>query len=187
MMQTTITGDCRTFGGGAMDDVLKKLDAAQDMVTALCKPPGSKGAREWVMSIPARPDYDPDLVISDALYSASRRICELEEVEAERDRRAWFMESRGYRRCDIPVCNCNSWHGGHAQERLQEISDALPFANGPTTLQSVVALVAERDRLREAIEKAIQWLTPNPDSSQPLVNYVRVRDNILRGALEEKS
>jgi len=23
-----------------------------------------------------------------------------------------FIESKGYRRCDIPSCNCGSWHGG---------------------------------------------------------------------------
>jgi hypothetical protein len=33
-------------------------DAGRRMVSALCD-----GAREWILSIPARPDHDPDLVI----------------------------------------------------------------------------------------------------------------------------
>lgn len=41
--------------------------AARAMVRALCTPRGEAGAREWVMSIPARPDHDPDLVIAAAL------------------------------------------------------------------------------------------------------------------------
>ena len=36
-----------------------------------------------------------------------------------------FLLRHGYRRCDIPACNCNSWHGGHANERLKEIGDYL--------------------------------------------------------------
>jgi len=32
-----------------------------------------------------------------------------------------FIHSRGYRRCDIAACNCGSWHGGHAEDRLSEI------------------------------------------------------------------
>ena len=36
-----------------------------------------------------------------------------------------FLLRHGYRRCDIPACNCGSWHGGHANQRLSEISDYL--------------------------------------------------------------
>ena len=36
--------------------------AAREMVSALCQQ-----KRRWIMSIPARPDYDPDLVIAAAL------------------------------------------------------------------------------------------------------------------------
>ena len=71
-----------------------------------------------------------------------------EEIERLRA----FIESRGYRRCDIMVCNCGSFHGGHAESRLSEIDEALPDANGPTILQRVQALRAENKRLREALE-----------------------------------
>ena len=35
------------------DDVLKKIEIAHNMISALCKPRGSEGSREWTMSIPA--------------------------------------------------------------------------------------------------------------------------------------
>lgn len=39
----------------------------------------------------------------------------------ERDEAIAFIEREGYRRCDIPACNCNSWHGGHANDRLESV------------------------------------------------------------------
>lgn len=56
----------------------EKVQAAHYMVSALCKPRGSKGGREWIMSIPAQPDHDPDLVITAGLIAAENRIKELE-------------------------------------------------------------------------------------------------------------
>ncbi len=57
-----------------MVEAFSKIDKAIDMVHALCQPKGSDGARQWVMSIPARPDYDPDIVIADALQEAKAAI-----------------------------------------------------------------------------------------------------------------
>lgn len=68
-------------------------------------------------------------------------------IQAELGRCLNFIESRGYRRCDIPACNCGSWHGGHAQQRLQEINDALGNPNGVTTLKAVQQLVARNEEL----------------------------------------
>ena len=53
---------------------VEKVDAAIEMVINLCKPKGTVGSREWMMSIPARPQSDPDLVIGDALFSAKRDL-----------------------------------------------------------------------------------------------------------------
>jgi len=53
---------------------------------------------------------------------------EKEELRA----REWFMESRGYRFCDIPACNCNSWHQGHCEARLRDIRDLLQDYDVPT-------------------------------------------------------
>lgn len=65
-----------------MEDWKEKVEAAHHMVAALCQPRGSKGAREWTMSIPARRDYDPDLVITAGLCSAERRIATLDATIA---------------------------------------------------------------------------------------------------------
>jgi hypothetical protein len=45
--------------------VITKIDAAIAMVSALCD-----GSQRWTMSVPARPDSDPDLVIAGALQAA---------------------------------------------------------------------------------------------------------------------
>ena len=46
---------------------------------------------------------------------------EASELEARRN----FMIRRGYRFCQIAACNCGSWHGGKAEDRLAEITDML--------------------------------------------------------------
>lgn len=48
-----------------------------------------------------------------------------EELRQRLERAEWFINSQGYRRCDIAACNCPYWHGGNASERLREIADAL--------------------------------------------------------------
>lgn len=64
-------------GVPSADGWREKVNAAHDMVSALCK-----RKREWIMSVPAREDYDPDLVITDGLMAAERRIKELEAARA---------------------------------------------------------------------------------------------------------
>ena len=54
-----------------------QIQRAQSMVSALCLPRGSEGSREWVMSIPARPDHDPDLVVGGGLRGKERLIAEV--------------------------------------------------------------------------------------------------------------
>ena len=44
------------------DAVRKRCEAARQMVSDLCT-----GKRDWTMSVPIRPDYDPDVVIAAAL------------------------------------------------------------------------------------------------------------------------
>lgn len=55
-----------------VNDLRNKIAKAMGIVHALCQPRGSEGARSWRMSIPARPDYDPDIIICDALIAAER-------------------------------------------------------------------------------------------------------------------
>lgn len=55
-----------------------RYDAARKMVSALCQPRGSAEARSWIMSIPARPDQDPDLVISASLADVPKLLEEID-------------------------------------------------------------------------------------------------------------
>ena len=50
-------------------DVLAKIAKAEAVVNALCD-----GSQRWTMSVPARVDSDPDLVISDALMAAREAL-----------------------------------------------------------------------------------------------------------------
>lgn len=50
-----------------IEAIRERLKAAHTMVSDLCH-----GRRDWVMSIPARPDYDPDLVIGAALSDGDK-------------------------------------------------------------------------------------------------------------------
>lgn len=53
-----------------------------------------------------------------------------------------FIEMRGYRYCDIMACNCNEWHEGHADRRLQELREALgDLTQGGTILGAVEKLL----------------------------------------------
>jgi hypothetical protein len=70
-------------------DVNDKIRRAMDMVSALCN-----GSREWIMSIPARVDHDPDIVISEALREAREYIATLtrERDEAREEREGAYRE-----------------------------------------------------------------------------------------------
>lgn len=56
------------------ETALAAIEKAMDMVSALCRPRGSEGSREWIMSIPAQADHDPDMVIGAALREAKRAL-----------------------------------------------------------------------------------------------------------------
>lgn len=64
----------------------------------------------------------------------------------------------GFVRCDIPACNCGSWHPRYGlPERMQEIKDMLAESghelcneNGNLPRNALRQLIAERDTLREA-------------------------------------
>jgi hypothetical protein len=60
-----------------LDAIEARIKAADEMVAALNRPRYTAGAREWLMSIPARPDHDPDLVIAAALGDAYKMLAAL--------------------------------------------------------------------------------------------------------------
>lgn len=64
-------------------ELREKIERADQMVTNLCKPRYTPNAREWTMSIPARPDHDPDLVIGAGLDAGRAALERLEKLEAE--------------------------------------------------------------------------------------------------------
>lgn len=81
------------------------------------------------------------------------------DLQRENERLLTFIQSRGYVRCDIPACNCNSFHGGGAMARLNEIYEALGDPNGVTALQTIAALqerVTALQSEREALEAEIE-------------------------------
>lgn len=55
-------------------EIWARYESALAMINALCRPRGSEGHRDWLMSIPARPDYDPDLVIASGLRAVPTLI-----------------------------------------------------------------------------------------------------------------
>ena len=77
---------CRTdapapLSSAGMAAIRQRAEAATAMVGALCKPRGSDGAREWIMSIPAQA-ADPDVVIAAALADIPRLLADLERARA---------------------------------------------------------------------------------------------------------
>lgn len=75
-------------------ELREKIERADQMVTNLCKPRYTPNAREWTMSIPARPDHDPDLVIGAGLDAGRAALERLEELER-------FLDREGTRRGPI--------------------------------------------------------------------------------------
>jgi hypothetical protein len=59
----------------------RRLEAARKVVSSLCTPRGTAGHIDWVMSIPARPDTDPDLVISATLTDTRDLLGRVEKLE----------------------------------------------------------------------------------------------------------
>lgn len=84
---------------------------------------------------------------------------------------------KGYRKsCDIPACNCgDQWtHGGHAEQRLYEIREALihndAIRNGETILADVVHLAVRAEKAERELAQAredaerYRWLRSQPIS-----------------------
>jgi hypothetical protein len=65
-------------------ELIAQLEAAHDEVSRICKERWA-GHHGWRTSIPARPDYDSDLVIGGALRAASRFV---RALATEQERKA---------------------------------------------------------------------------------------------------
>ena len=72
----------------------------------------------------------------------------------------------GFVPCDIPACNCGSWHARYGlPERMEEIKSDLADAghplyneNGNLPRNALAALIGERDGMRDALRWAIRFI-----------------------------
>ena len=77
----------------------EQVAAAFRMIHSLCAPKYAPEHRDWVMSIPADPERDPDLVISSALRALQSEISTLRKQLADRE---WIsVQERLPRHCQI--------------------------------------------------------------------------------------
>jgi hypothetical protein len=58
-----------------------------------------------------------------------------------------FLSMEGYRRCDIPACNCGLYHGGNAMRRLTEVREALHEAGLSTNGKTILSTLREHLKL----------------------------------------
>lgn len=101
---------------------------------------------------------------SASLADVERAVDREMQLRAERDELRDVLLRNGFVPCDIPACNCGSWHHRYGlPERMQEIKDALAEAghelsnaNGHLPINALKALVAERDKLRRQLAEAEQ-------------------------------
>jgi hypothetical protein len=97
----------------------------------------------------ARGEHD-DLSIGDDAAD------EIEALFAESSNMQDALRRNGFVQCDIPACNCGSWHARYGlPERMKEIMRDLEEAghplcneNGNLVSGALRSLVAERDTLR---------------------------------------
>lgn len=118
---------------------------------------------EWVMGASVHDVAGPDAVQRERVAADLRNAADLVETadwvavppEGRQATEIWqeraalaedFIRRHGYRKCDIAACNCGSWHGGDAMERLLEIEGAIREAgistNGQTILGAVKSILA---------------------------------------------
>jgi hypothetical protein len=77
-------------------------------------------------------------------FNATQRELEIYELRQRLDKAEWVLQSSGFRRCDIPACNCGSWHqvGGYA-ERFREIRGAVEDAGYSTNGKILLDVIKE--------------------------------------------
>ena len=67
------------------------IERAHNVVSELCE-----GKRSWTMSVPARPEEDPDLVITAALRAAKDALATAEtRIRQDKERLDWLDNAYG--------------------------------------------------------------------------------------------
>lgn len=102
------------------------------------------------------PERLRELAAGATLYGHERNAMAAEMLAARETERELVdvLRRNGFRKCDVPACNCDSWHqvDGYAA-RFREIDDAVGDHNGKTLLQAVQEVVAQRDVARAEAKK----------------------------------
>jgi hypothetical protein len=80
--------------------------------------------------------YNRDFRVQ-VISEAADRIEELGDLK-------WVLESHGWRRCDIPACNCGSWH---PPKGIMELQEQLDNANDRI------------EELKQRLRDVVAWLT----------------------------
>jgi hypothetical protein len=79
------------------------------------------------------------------------------EAVARAEKAERFIANEGFRRCDIMACNCGSWHGGSASQRLHEIRELMEehdiSTNGETIYSALEKHFAALRAVREWQQK----------------------------------
>lgn len=150
-----------------------RREVRDDHPTRSCIHIGVVGICDEIASLYCAPG-DPDMPCVDGVYRGdSRRMANaaliaaadpetigalLAKGDAVDDLRDVLLR-HGFVPCDIPACNCGSWHPRFGlRERMDEITADLDAAghplsneNGNLTRNALRQLIAERDALRAAL------------------------------------
>ena len=157
------------------DDLSEVMDERDRATEALAQTHIALGGDgEWTGKLPPEPTPHSGDLHDDVPALA-------EELRADNERLTDVLRRNGFRECDIPVCNCGSWHhvGGFA-ERFREIDEATADdeRNGETLLTRIGRIVADRERLRAALTDIAEPKGMDNESENAL------RRHIARRALE---
>ena len=104
----------------------------------------------------------------DSPHNACQFRADCRKAEAEIDELTDVLIRQGFARCDIPACNCGSWHHKYGlPERFAEIKEVLRDADvlnndtGNMLLNAIKKLIAQRDELQERLDNRNKLGTPS--------------------------
>jgi hypothetical protein len=140
---------------------LEKIDRALAMVAALCKPRETEGAREWIMSIPAEPDRDPDLVIADALHAARAALAPEQRGDAEPEH---FYDRPDIYRIVTEALNRIPYIDPHDDEDWLVDVVVLALKRGPSSIAALAAPPQEGER------QPVAWMLEALDDEGRVLN-----------------
>lgn len=146
----------RSAESGLVREALDAIEKAQQMVSDLCQ-----RRREWVMSIPARPDYAPDLVIADALRKAKAALAQHQATGQHDD--GWSVKPSNL---EIE----NEWRDGFNGEHYTYNTgrqSLFVFGLEPSEAQAIKSLLTEGNRIPKAqVNDAEGDAAPKPPAAK---------------------